>query len=378
MKILYALQGTGNGHISRARDIIPHLLNYGDLDVAVSGSQNEIQTQISIKYHLKGLGFVFGKKGGIAMWPSIGQANLARLAQEVYQFPVQNYDLVINDFEPVTAWACQLRKVPCIALGHQAALNMSQVPLAKTNDPFGKIIIQYFAPAHASVGFHFDAYNPDVYTPVIRSGIRSLRPENRSHYTVYLPAYDAFYIASLLTQIKGVKWQIFSKRNLKAQINASVTIEPIHADNFAHSLASSAGVLCGAGFETPAEALFLGKKLLIIPMAGQYEQQCNAHALGQMGVTVLPKLTTTSVSQLNDWVGNDNAVRVDWKDTTAKSIERVFQKYSRLDEAFHSSVNLDGSHLQYEIILSYSIDYACIFIFSKREKSVPKQEFLRR
>ncbi len=138
MKILYALQGTGNGHISRARDIIPHLLNYGDVDVAVSGSQNEIQTQISIKYHLKGLGFVFGKKGSIAMWPSIGQANLTRLVQEIYQFPIQKYDLVINDFEPVTAWASQLRKVPCIALGHQAALNMAHIPLAKTNDPFGK------------------------------------------------------------------------------------------------------------------------------------------------------------------------------------------------------------------------------------------------
>jgi len=27
MKILYAIQGTGNGHLSRALDIIPNLIN---------------------------------------------------------------------------------------------------------------------------------------------------------------------------------------------------------------------------------------------------------------------------------------------------------------------------------------------------------------
>ncbi len=331
MKILYALQGTGNGHISRARDILPLLLKYGKVDVAVSGSQNEIETGITIKYHRKGLGFVFGKRGGIAMWPSISQASLTRLMQEVYHFPVQAYDLVINDFEPVTAWACQIRKVPCIALGHQAALSMKNVPLPKINDPLGKLIIQHYAPAQASVGYHFDSYNTDVFSPVIRSGIRSLRTETRSHYTVYLPAYDAFYIASLLAQIKGVKWQIFSKRNLKARINASVTIEPIHAEHFAQSLSASAGVLCGAGFETPAEALFLGKKLLVIPMAGQYEQQCNAYALMQLGVPVIRKLTDDSIAELRNWVASDKNVLVKWEDTTAQSIERVFKKFDQLE-----------------------------------------------
>jgi uncharacterized protein (TIGR00661 family) len=348
MKILYALQGTGNGHISRASDILPVLLHYGKVDVAVSGSQNEIETGINIKYHLKGLGFVFGKKGGIAMWPSISQASLTRLVQEVYHFPVQAYDLVINDFEPVTAWACQFRKVPCIALGHQAALSLENVPLPKINDPLGKLIIQHYAPSHASVGYHFDSYSKDVFSPVIRSGIRSLRTETRSHYTVYLPAYDAFYIASLLAQIKGVKWQIFSKRNIKANINSSVTIEPIHAENFACSLASCKGVLCGAGFETPAEALFLGKKLLVIPMAGQYEQQCNAYALMQLGVPVIRRLTDDAMMQLKNWVSSDRIVQVKWEDTTAQSLNRVFQKFNQIEDSLQSDNPQPFVHLDNE------------------------------
>ena len=50
-------------------------------------------------------------------------------------------------------------------------------------------------------------------------------------------------------------------------------------------------MLCGAGFETPAEALFLNKKLLVIPMKTQFEQKCNAQALKEMGVTVVKKLS---------------------------------------------------------------------------------------
>ena len=39
MKILYAIQGTGNGHIARAEDIVPVLKRFGTLDVLVSGAR---------------------------------------------------------------------------------------------------------------------------------------------------------------------------------------------------------------------------------------------------------------------------------------------------------------------------------------------------
>ncbi len=44
------------------------------------------------------------------------------------------------------------------------------------------------------------------------------------------------------------------------------------------------GILCNAGFETPAEALFMDKKLFVIPIHNQYEQECNACALDKMGI----------------------------------------------------------------------------------------------
>ncbi len=63
MKILYAIQGTGNGHLARAEDIIPILKQYGDLELFVSGAQADIKLSYPVKHTSKGLSFYFGKNG---------------------------------------------------------------------------------------------------------------------------------------------------------------------------------------------------------------------------------------------------------------------------------------------------------------------------
>jgi UDP-N-acetylglucosamine:LPS N-acetylglucosamine transferase len=63
----------------------------------------------------------------------------------------------------------------------------------------------------------------------------------------------------------------------------------------------SAGVITGAGFETPAEALYLGKKIICLPIRGQYEQLCNAAALEQLGVPVVHKMHATFFVDIAKW-----------------------------------------------------------------------------
>ena len=50
MKILFGIQGTGNGHLSRAKEVIPHLEKYGTVDLFVSGTQAEVQLPYPILY----------------------------------------------------------------------------------------------------------------------------------------------------------------------------------------------------------------------------------------------------------------------------------------------------------------------------------------
>lgn len=174
--------------------------------------------------------------------------------------------------------------------------------------------------------FTLKAYDTNIFTPVIRAQVRQQKVENRGHYTVYLPAYSDKRILKVLRRCSSVQWQVFSKHNEKTIREKNVTIQPINNDDFVQSMATAAGVLCGAGFETPAEALYLQKKLLVIPMKGQYEQQCNAAALKEMGVPVLKKLRLKNVEKINKWLADDSRVEVDYPDITEEVVNRLLQE----------------------------------------------------
>ena len=108
MKILYAIQGTGNGHVSRAREVIPILQQYGDVDLLISGTQADVGLPYSIKYQLNGFGFVFGKKE-VSIFGKWNRFNTKAFISDIKISPLHEYDAIINDFEPVTAWACKER-----------------------------------------------------------------------------------------------------------------------------------------------------------------------------------------------------------------------------------------------------------------------------
>ena len=323
MKILYAIQGTGNGHLARAREIVPLLQQMHDTDVLISGTQADIDVPFPVKYRLNGLSFLFGKKGGVDIFETYRKSSLRRFFKEVDALSLDGYDLVLNDFEPVSAWACFLKDRPCIALSHQAAVVSEKSPRPKKKDLIGMLVLKKYAPAAAEYGFHFQAYDQDIFTPVIRREVRECRVENKGHYTVYLPAYDDERIVRILKEHKDVQWEVFSKHSSGTIRKANILIRPIHNDDFIKSMAASEGVLCGAGFETPAEALFLNKKLMVTPMKAQYEQQCNAAALKQMGVPVIKNLKSRRQDAIKDWLRSDRRVTVSYPDNTAAILARV-------------------------------------------------------
>lgn len=326
MKILYAFQGTGNGHASRALEIIPHLQRRGEVDVLVSGSQYEIELPFNIKYKLHGLGFVFGKKGGIDLISTLKDLNLKKVYKEIKMLPVKEYDLVINDFEPISAWACLFRNVPIISLSNQNAL------LNEKNSAFKKfrlerLIIKYYAPAKNKFGFHFKTHSSSTFLPIIRKEIRYRNITNKGHYTVYLPSYSDEKIVKVLSKVKDIKWQVFSKKTKEHQFFHNITILPINDDAFIRSMASAKGVICGAGFATPTEALYLRKKLLVIPMKNQYEQQCNAVSLKEMGVTVVKKLSKKQLPKIEKWINSNKIVEVHYPDVTEDMLDAIILPY---------------------------------------------------
>ncbi len=329
MKILYAIQGTGNGHIARAFDVIPQLQRHGQVDLLVSGTQCDIQLPWEVKYRLYGLSFIFGQKGGVDTKKTLRKLRPFQLLKEIYSVPVHKYDLVINDFEPVTAWACKLRNVKCIGLSHQSAVLHPQAPKPTHTDTFGKVILKYYAPISKAQGFHFQNIDNQISTPVIRNDIRQATITKNPHYTVYLPSYSDAKIIRNLALFPDIEWQVFSKHTDQSYTEGNVHITPVNKERFTQSLVSGSGVVCNAGFETPAEALFLGKKLCVIPMKGQYEQHCNAAFLEAMGVTRLNSFTRDT-DRIRQWLDTNHAIQIKYPDYLADVIDELVTNHAPL------------------------------------------------
>jgi len=336
MKILYAVQATGNGHISRAIEIIPYLQKQGNLDILVSGSQSDIELPFPIKYRYKGLSFVFGENGGINYWKTFLKCNFRQLFKDIAKLNIKQYDLVISDFEPISAWSAKLNNIYSVGLSNQVATLYPSVPQPKLKDPLGIAVLKWYAPTKINYGFHFNKYSSKIiYTPIIRQTIRDLKPYDGDHYTVYLPAFSEESIVLLFSdpRFKDLKIEIFAKTYREwsyedYEKKVFIKIKPIEQKSFIESLESCKGVLCNAGFGTCSEALFLNKKLLAIPMKAQYEQRCNAKVLKDIGVTVLKGIEKKKhISKIFDWINNGNVLPVDYPNNTEEIINTIFENY---------------------------------------------------
>lgn len=327
MKILYAIQGTGNGHISRSKEVIKHLIKITNVDILVSEKQHEINLGFDIKYKLTGLGFVFGKKGGIDYIHSILNARPNKFISDIYELPVENYDIVISDFEPITSWACKLKKKPYISLSHQAAFISSKMPRPKKVNHIAEKIIQWYAPVSIPIGLHYKKYDSFIETPIIREDIKNREPKNLGHYTVYLPSFDEKHILDHLKQV-DVSWELFSKHYKgNPYVDNNVTVYPINNEWFVQSLSNCEGILCNSGFETPSEALYLGKKIMSIPMKGQYEQECNAEAMSRLGIKTLISIEEDFVDHLEEWVNSSFRYKTVYKNNVEAIIDKILDKY---------------------------------------------------
>ena len=119
---------------------------------------------------------------------------------------------------------------------------------------------------------------------------------------MYLSHYSDEVVLKALHKVKDIRFEVFSKKVQQPKVSANVTLLPISNEGFTQSVIHSHAVITGAGFETPAEALYLGKKLLVLPIKGQYEQLCNAAALKEFNVVVVDMLAEDFHLKVTQWL----------------------------------------------------------------------------
>lgn len=345
MKIFYAVQATGNGHIARAIELLPYLQKKGQVDVFLSGSNSHLPAALPVAYKSKGLSLFYGNKGGLNYAKMLQSFSPLQILKEASSLPVDKYDLVINDFESITSLACKLKKVRSIGLGHQASFKSNYTPRPNKKEVLGEFILQNYASASDYIGLHFENYDSFIHAPVIKEQVLKADPTNKGHITVYLSHYSDEVLEQYFSKFTSVQFQVFSKKIKQPIQQSNIQWMPISNDGFTQSIIDAAGVITGAGFETPAEAMYLKKKLLCIPIKGQYEQLCNAAALEKLGVSILPAIKEDFSAKLEYWLNTPQQVSFSLQNSTSGLIEKLMEVAERPSGILEDAERIDMINL---------------------------------
>jgi uncharacterized protein (TIGR00661 family) len=349
MRVLYAIQGTGNGHITRSVSIINELKKRAEVDVLVSGIHSELKLPIDVNYNYRGLGFVFGQNGGIDYYQTFKQNKLSTLFKEIKQLPIKDYNFVVSDFEPVSVWAAAKAGIPTIGISNQVSVLHPKIKKPWPPVSVSRVFMENYAQCQYNIGFHFEAVDEHIITPVIRDEIRLGQNTDDGHGLVYLPFYSDEIIFKALKNVGNIEWIVFSKHSKKAYKKGNVQFEPVNGPLFNQKLLSCHIVITAAGFGTTSEALHLGKKMIVIPMKGQYEQKFNAYTLQKFGVKVLKSLESKDATTVINSVLNSSACfKMNYPDNAKRISDKVIDLYNGpILENLHSSANSKNQPLDY-------------------------------
>jgi uncharacterized protein (TIGR00661 family) len=322
MRILIGVQGTGNGHLSRCSALAEALAKYlqVQVDYLLSGRDREgyfdVQAFGDWQWR-QGLSFVV-KDSRLAIRETLRRNQWQTFWNDVNALELSAYDLIVSDYEPVTAWAGRKQQRRVIGMGRQYAF----YDRAATLDihPTQRALLRWFAPVTDVIGMHWLPDAPHILPPIVHQRGEIMARES-AKILVYLPFEPLSAVHKLLQGFSDYQFSVFHP-DAHAQIIGNIQYFPLSRVGFAQQFSSATGVISNAGFETACEALSQGKQLLVRPLSGQFEQQANARCLSEYGLaTVMRELDRDAVSK---WLVDSNgrsARQVSWPNVAKRVAE---------------------------------------------------------
>jgi len=301
MKILYGIQGTGNGHLSRGRAMAKHFANSSaEVTYLFSGRPREKFFDMAPFGDFKLVkGFTFYVDSGCVSYTRTAMSNNPlKFAKEVYGLSVEDYDVIITDFEPVSAWAGKLKGKQVISFGHQPAFRYD-IPI-EGEDWLAKQVMNWFAPANIHIGLHWHHFGADILPPIIHIDEQENCQVENNKVLVYLPFENHSDLPDIFKLFSDFEFYIYHPDHKEHKDDKNIHIRPQSLEGFQYDLHSANSVICSAGFELPSECIYLGKRLLVKPVVKQMEQLSNAVALEQLGLG--KRITDLKSETLKIWL----------------------------------------------------------------------------
>jgi len=323
LRILYGVQATGQGHITRARSLGPALKEKGaEVDFLFSGRPKDqlfAMDEFGNFKVRKGLTYYFNN-GQISPCKTFTKNNIFTSIQDIIQLNLAPYDLVVTDYEPVTAWAAKMRSKPSIGIGHQYAF-YHDIPM-KGFTKLTLAAMRYFAPATTRLGIHWNSFGHPIIPPMIPLPDNSKETIPKK-IVVYLYFEDQAKLANILSSFSNYQFYIYSP-DIKISFDEGNLFFRPASEMFKQDIENCEGVICGAGFELPSEVIHLGKKLLVKAIKGQPEQASNALAVEKLGLGMV--MDTLSKPIISQWLQTEKLKQISFPNTAEAVAEWIVNR----------------------------------------------------
>ncbi len=308
MKFLFIVQGEGRGHMTQAMVVSELLRNQGhEVAAVVVGSSTRRKTPAYFLqafscpvYRVQSPNFVTDKEQKAIKMGSTILENLKKLPlyiRSIRQLDrwVQAHrpDCILNFYDILGGIyaMCYPQRATYLAIGHQYLMYHPDFTFAQ---PGGvqKLLFKLNTRItcwNSSQIIALSLWEPRrvgkkknlvVWPPLIRNGVRQASPATRDFFLVYIVnsgyAKEVYTIAANHPSICIEAFWDAQKMPPGYQALPNLTFHHIDDRLFVEKLSQCKAYLSTAGFESIAEAMYLGKKALMVPVKGQYEQQCNA------------------------------------------------------------------------------------------------------
>lgn len=307
MRCFFVVQGEGRGHMTQAI-AMKHLLEGAGHSVCGvlvgTSTRREIPRffleKIGVEAHrFRSPNFAAdadnrGILVGRTIWNSMKNLPEFLAAFKIFDrvLGAQPADLVVNFYEPLFGLyeTFRRRRPPSVCVAHQCLSLHPEFPF-----PEGRRVDRFLLrtltriatrKSAAILGLSFTPLNAMqtgrlyVVPPLLRKELSACEIGSGNYLLVYVlsPGYAAD-IEAWHAQNPGVELHCFWDRQDAAEQerrDETLTFHKISDVRFLSMMAGCLGLATTAGFESVCEAMYLGKPVLMVPVAGHYEQFCNA------------------------------------------------------------------------------------------------------
>jgi len=199
-------------------------------------------------------------------------------------------EVVITDFESFSGLLALARRTPLISIDNMQIINRCKVEVPrgyKSDYYLARLLIRsrIFNVSHYLITTFFypqvNAKGTYLFPPVLREEILQAPRSRGEHILVYQTAETYEELLPVLRSINEEKFFVYG---LKAKgEEGNLFFRTFDESRFIRDLATARAVITNGGFSLIAEAIYLGKPILSIPIKKQFEQVLNALYVGRLG-----------------------------------------------------------------------------------------------